>query len=80
MAERTAASARFEEIFQRSLPQRRPRFCKTLQAREAALGLLHGEQIRLLQEFRAEGGDQPERVERLLLVVNAIASGLRTTG
>ena len=26
------------------------------------------------------GGDQPERVERMLLVVNAIASGLRTTG
>ncbi|MDG1138525.1 MAG: phosphoenolpyruvate carboxylase [Opitutales bacterium] len=80
LAERNLAEKHFNFIFQGTLQQRRPRFWKTLQAREDALGLLHGQQIRLLQEFRQEDRDQPERIERMLLVVNAIASGLRTTG
>ena len=78
--ERSLAEQHFTALFQGTLQERRPRFWKTLQAREDALRLLHGQQIQLLREFRAEGGDQPERVERMLLVVNAIASGLRTTG
>jgi phosphoenolpyruvate carboxylase len=80
IGERSLAEEHFTSLFQGTLQDRRPRFWKTLQAREDALRLLHGQQIRLLREFRAEGGDQPERVERMLLVVNAIASGLRTTG
>jgi phosphoenolpyruvate carboxylase len=80
LAERSLAEQHFTKMFRGTLQERRPRFWKTLQAREDALRLLHGQQIRLLKEFRAEGGDQPERVERMLLVVNAIASGLRTTG
>jgi phosphoenolpyruvate carboxylase len=80
LAERSLAEQHFIKMFRGTLQERRPRFWKTLQAREDALRLLHGQQIRLLKEFRAEGGDQPERVERMLLVVNAIASGLRTTG
>jgi len=80
LAERSLAEQHFTVMFQGTLQERRPRFWKTLQAREDALRLLHGQQIRLLREFRKEGGDQPERVERMLLVVNAIASGLRTTG
>ena len=79
-AERKLAEQYFTKLFQGTLQERRPRFWKTLQAREDALGLLHTQQISLLKEFRAEGGDQPDRIERLLLVVNAIASGLRTTG
>ncbi len=68
------------KIFERPLPQRRPRFWKTLQAREAPLRVLHREQIRLLEKVRStENVDEPTR-EALLLVVNAIASGLRTTG
>ncbi len=78
--ERSLAEEHFTSMFQGTLQDRRPRFWKTLQAREDALGLLHGQQIGLLQEFRSEDGEQPERVERMLLVVNAIASGLRTTG
>ena len=78
--ERSLAEQHFTTLFQGTLQERRPRFWKTLQAREDALRLLHGQQIQLLREFRTEGGDQPERVERMLLVVNAIASGLRTTG
>ena len=80
IGERSLAEEHFTSLFQGTLQDRRPRFWKTLQAREDALCLLHGQQIRLLREFRAEGGDQPERVELMLLVVNAIASGLRTTG
>jgi phosphoenolpyruvate carboxylase len=80
LQERSIAEEHFNNLFKGSLQERRPRFWKTLQVREDALRLLHGQQIRLLKEFRAEGGDQPEQVERMLLVVNAIASGLRTTG
>lgn len=80
MEERSLAEQHFTNLFQGTLQDRRPRFWKTLQAREDALRLLHSQQIRLLKEFRADGGDQPDRVERMLLVVNAIASGLRTTG
>ncbi len=80
LQERTLAENHFTTVFQGTLEDRRPRFWKTLQAREDALRLLHGQQIRLLREFRAEGGDHQEMVERMLLVVNAIASGLRTTG
>ena len=78
--ERNLAEEHFNRIFHGTLQERRPRFWQTLQAREDALRLLHGQQIQLLREFRSDGGDQPERVERMLLVVNAIASGLRTTG
>ena len=65
--------------------QRRPRMVKTLQLRAEALRLLHLDQIDLLKRWRA--ARQEERHEEteamlpeLLLSVNAIASGLRTTG
>lgn len=68
------------KIFKRPLPQRRPRFWKTLQAREAPLQVLHREQIRLLEKVRSTENVDEHTKEALLLVVNAIASGLRTTG
>lgn len=80
MDERSLAQKHFNTIFAGTLQDRRPRFWKTLQAREDALRLLHGQQIQLLRDFRSDGGDQPDRVEKMLLVVNAIANGLRTTG
>ena len=80
MDERNLAEEHFNRLFKGTLQERRPRFWQTLQTREDALRLLHRQQILLLREFRSEGGDQPDRVERMLLVVNAIASGLRTTG
>ena len=64
--ERSLAEQHFNTLFQGSLQERRPRFWKTLQAREDALRLLHSQQIQLLREFRTDGGDQPERVERML--------------
>ena len=80
MQERELAQNHFKALFQRDLQDRRPRFWKTLQARESALSLLHAQQIDLLREFRKSDDDRPELVEKMLLVVNAIASGLRTTG
>jgi len=60
------------------MPVRRPRFYKTLHARDGGLALLHRDQIRLLREWRQDPDDRLLR--QLLLNVNAIASGLRTTG
>jgi phosphoenolpyruvate carboxylase len=65
-----------------SLEKRRPRFFKTLQDRESDLDILHGEQIRLLREWRSltDNSERDRLLPDLLLTVNAIASGLRTTG
>lgn len=65
-----------------ALKDRRPRFHKTLHAREDNLDILHAEQIRLLKDWRAcpTERERNERLPALLLTVNAIASGLRTTG
>jgi phosphoenolpyruvate carboxylase len=58
---------------------------KTLQLRAEALHLLHVDQIRLLSRWRAlrKEGREPEAeamLPELFLSINAIASGLRTTG
>jgi phosphoenolpyruvate carboxylase len=58
---------------------------RTLQLRAEALRLLHLDQIRLLRRWRAarkEGreADAEGMLPELFLSVNAIASGLRTTG
>jgi phosphoenolpyruvate carboxylase len=71
-----------DHILGGALKKRRPRFYKTLQARDDGLNILHAEQIRLLREWRAASSDRErnEQLPALLLTVNAIASGLRTTG
>jgi phosphoenolpyruvate carboxylase len=51
---------------------------KTLSLREPPLADLHKRQVQLLREWR-ENTSQ-ETLEELLLVTNAIAGGLRTTG
>ena len=80
MEEYELTKEELKKIFHRPLPQRRPRFWKTLQAREAPLQVLHKEQIRLLRKVREMEAVDLHTKEALLLVVNAIASGLRTTG
>lgn len=67
------------------LPERRPRMWRTLQKRAAGLRALHDFQIDALARWRAarEAGDASEEARLLPTVlqsVNAIASGLRTTG
>ena len=80
MEEYETTEKALNKIFKKPLSQRRPRFWKTLQAREAPLQVLHQEQIRLLKKVRSTEKVDEHTKESLLLVVNAIASGLRTTG
>jgi phosphoenolpyruvate carboxylase len=72
------------EVFGGSLQQRRPRMLKTLGLRANALSILHQQQIDLLKQWRAAraaGSPETEKLQpKVLLSVNAIASGLRTTG
>jgi phosphoenolpyruvate carboxylase len=67
-----------DETFEGPLSRRRPRFFKTLHARDHDLKMLHQRQIKLLQDWRRE--QKPEQLSELLVIVNAIASGQRTTG
>ena len=68
-----------------SIAERRPRFARTLGLRTEALRVLHRQQIGLLAEWRGRialgdtaGADA--LLPDVLLSINAIASGLRTTG
>lgn len=73
------------ELFDGSMTDRRPRMAKTLEIREAPLKILHRQQIDLLKEWRAHIDAENQTaadslLPKLLLSINAIASGLRTTG
>ena len=81
--ERTRAG--LEELRGCSLAHGRPRMLKTLELRAQALRVLHREQVLLLREWRGrlKAGDvagADRLLPDLLLSINAIASGLRTTG
>jgi len=57
---------------------------KTLLLRARALALLHEQQISTIRDWRKAREEDPAKAEallpRVLLSINAIASGLRTTG
>jgi phosphoenolpyruvate carboxylase len=80
--ERTREQLR--KVFGGSLEERRPRMGKTLLLRARALALLHEQQIATIREWRKAREEDPAKAEallpRVLLSINAIASGLRTTG
>ena len=74
-----------DALFGRPAAERRPRAAKTLALRADALRVLHRQQIGLLRRWRELGaaGDEDgarAMLPELLLSINAIASGLRTTG
>lgn len=74
-----------EHFFGAGREQRRPRLMKTLRMRAEGLRRLHAIQIALLREWRQLSASGQTRqaealVPSLLLSVNAIASGERTTG
>lgn len=74
-----------EDMFGGNFKERRPRMAYTLQIREAALKTLHMQQVKILKTWRAhKAADETEKAEALLpdllVSVNALASGLRTTG
>jgi phosphoenolpyruvate carboxylase len=67
------------------MTERRPRMLRTLQLRAEALHVLHLQEIHLLEKWRKlkASGDEAgaeKMLPDLLLSINAIASGLRTTG
>jgi len=67
------------------MAERRPRMLRTLQRRAEALRVLHLQEIHLLKKWRGlkAAGDEAaaeKMLPDLLLSINAIASGLRTTG
>ncbi len=73
------------ELFGGRIAERRPRMVKAIEIRREALLRLHREQIALLREWRgalrAGRAEEAERVlPGLLVTVNAIAGGLKTTG
>ncbi len=70
-----------EMIYEGPLSEQRPNVHSLLSLRENALNALHHQQIELLKQWRgSDGSETQELIRKLLLTVNAIASGLRTTG
>lgn len=85
LEEYARTEAMLEVVYQGRLEDRRPNVYHALGLRTHALRQLHDEQITLLREWRAARADAPPElneamVVRLLVSVNAIASGLGTTG
>jgi phosphoenolpyruvate carboxylase len=70
-----------EIIYDGPLSERRPNVHQLLALRQPALHVLHHQQIELLRQWRRAGESmRQEMLPQLLLTVNAIAGGLRTTG
>jgi len=74
-----------ETLRGKAVGRSRPRMLKTLELRSEALRVLHHQQVGLLREWRhllAQGDTlgADRLLPELLLSINAIASGLRTTG
>ncbi len=85
MDEWNLAREMLEKLRGAPMVERRPRMLKTLHLRAEALRVLHFQEIHLLKKWRGlkADGDEAgadEMLPDLLLSINAIASGLRTTG
>jgi phosphoenolpyruvate carboxylase len=85
LAEYERTKTVLEELFHGSFEKRRPRLAYTLSIREEPLRVLHAQQVNLLRSWRARlQAGEAEAAEGmlpdLLISVNALASGLRTTG
>jgi phosphoenolpyruvate carboxylase len=84
-AEYNRTRTMLDRIFGSPMAERRPRLDRTLGLRDRALHALHTHQIAILGRWRASkaSGDQAgadQLLPTLLLSINAVASGLRTTG
>lgn len=81
--ERRKTQTFLTELFGSEQKVRRPRLDKTVRPRNTALEPIHHQQIHLLKRLRSGSLDLPEEKKltgHLLLTINAISSGLRTTG
>jgi len=79
------AELMLKEVLGGDSAKRRPRFTMTHRIRVDALLALHTQQVTLLRQWRAAlAADETRSADRLLvdllLCINAVASGLRTTG
>ena len=72
------AVERLADLFGAPAAERRPRLALAIELRKEALWQLHQDQVRLLEEWRREPGE--ERLRALLLTVNAIGMGQKMTG
>ncbi len=73
------------ELLQGDMHSRRPRMSRTLEIRDEPLATLHQQQISLLRTWRQavkmeDTAAADALLPEILLSINAIASGLRTTG
>ncbi|MGZ9033688.1 MAG: phosphoenolpyruvate carboxylase [Rhodospirillales bacterium] len=85
LEEYAATRAVLEELQCGALEALRPTLTRSIELRSPALRVLHHQQIRLIRDWRAaqqQGDDAAAEglLPRLLLLVNATASGLGTTG
>jgi phosphoenolpyruvate carboxylase len=85
LAEYESTRSHIDELFHGTFEERRPRLAYTLNIREEPLEVLHRQQVALLGEWRAlqhsgKADAADMMVPDLLISINAIASGLRTTG
>ncbi len=85
LAEYETTRAIINDLFKGTFEERRPRLAYTLNIREEPLKVLHKQQVELLREWRGlQAAGKTEAAEAmvsdLLISINAIASGLRTTG
>ncbi|HEY1051621.1 MAG TPA: phosphoenolpyruvate carboxylase, partial [Prosthecobacter sp.] len=85
LAEYETTRAIINDLFKGTFEERRPRLAYTLNIREEPLNVLHRQQVELLREWRSlQATGKTEAAEAmvsdLLISINAIASGLRTTG
>ena len=85
LAEYQRTRSILEELFKGTIDKRRPRLAYTLAIREEPLKVLHAQQIALLRVWRerVQSGNAEaieELLPDLLISINAVASGLRTTG
>jgi len=85
LSEYTRTRELLEDLFQGTFADRRPRLAYTLDIREEPLRVLHHQQVNLLREWRAclaagETESAEAMLPDMLVSINALASGLRTTG
>lgn len=83
--ERVRTLDELSRLHERDVEARRPTLVMSIAMRAASLRRLHDAQIELLPRFREarRAGDEPtasSTLAHLLMTVNAIAAGLRTTG
>lgn len=84
-AELTLTRSMVERLYGGPMNEQRPNVQRMIELRKSGLNILHRQQIELLKTWRAyskmgETAQAEAMIPRLLLTVNAIASGLGTTG